>query len=159
MDPTIQCWTCYNCSNLVPWLIYMAEYGMGWTIMQPWTINWLQDIKKAKNYIWPIDIFVEFLVTIILYMRVNFWKHIDAYNNMVHMLSKVIYVLEYIEPMYRGPSRGPCIGTIYPTLLGFGGIQATILSYPLLYTADIRNRSQLLLGMWNLVCLVQNRFI
>ena len=52
---------------------------------------------------------------------------------MVHMLSKVIYVLEYIEPMYRGPSRGPCIGTIYPTLLGFGGIQATILSYPLLY--------------------------
>ena len=24
--------------------------------------------------------------------------------------------------MYRGPSRGPCIGTIYPTLLGFGGI-------------------------------------
>ena len=26
------------------------------------------------------------------------------------------------EPMYRGPSRGPCIGTIYPTLLGFGGI-------------------------------------
>ena len=112
----------------------MAEYGMGWTIMQPWTINWLQDIKKAKNYIWPIDIFVEFLVTIILYMRVNFWKHIDAYNNMVHMLSKVIYVLEYIEPMYRGPSRGPCIGTIYPTLLGFGGIQATILSYSLSYT-------------------------
>ena len=38
-------------------------------------------------------------------------------------------VLEYIEPMYRGPSRGPCIGTIYPTLLGFGGIQAIILSY------------------------------
>jgi len=26
------------------------------------------------------------------------------------------------EPMYRGPSRGPCIGSIYPTLLGFGGI-------------------------------------
>jgi len=45
-------------------------------------------------------------------------------------------VLEYIEPMYRGPSRGPCIGTIYPTLLGFGGIQATILSYPLFYTID-----------------------
>ena len=22
-------------------------------------------------------------------------------------------VLEYIEPMYRGPSRGPCIGSIY----------------------------------------------
>jgi len=37
-------------------------------------------------------------------------------------------VLVYIEPMYRGPSRGPCIGTIYPTLLGFGGIQAIILS-------------------------------
>ena len=34
----------------------------------------------------------------------------------------------YIEPMYRGPSRGPCIRTIYPTLLGFGGIQAIILS-------------------------------
>ena len=32
------------------------------------------------------------------------------------------------EPMYRGPSRGPCIGSIYPTLLGFGGIQAIILS-------------------------------
>ena len=31
--------------------------------------------------------------------------------------------------MYRGSSRGPCIGTIYPTLLGFGGIQAIILSY------------------------------
>ena len=30
--------------------------------------------------------------------------------------------------MYRGPSRGPCIGSIYPTLLGFGGIQAIILS-------------------------------
>ena len=43
------------------------------------------------------------------------------------------FMLEYIEPMYRGPSGGPCIGTIYPTLLGFGGIQATILSYPLLY--------------------------
>ena len=25
--------------------------------------------------------------------------------------------------------RGPCIGSIYPTLLGFGGIQAIILSY------------------------------
>ena len=35
------------------------------------------------------------------------------------------------EPMYRGPSRCPCIGSIYPTLLGFGGIQAIILSYPL----------------------------
>ena len=35
------------------------------------------------------------------------------------------------EPLYRGPSRGPCIGSIYPTLLGFGGIQAIILSYPL----------------------------
>jgi len=34
-------------------------------------------------------------------------------------------VLVYIEPMYRGP----CIGTIYLTLLGFGGIQAIILSY------------------------------
>jgi len=33
------------------------------------------------------------------------------------------------EPIYRGPSRGPCIETIYPTLLGFGGIQAIILSY------------------------------
>ena len=32
------------------------------------------------------------------------------------------------EPMYRGPSRGPCIGSIYPTLLGFGGIQVIILS-------------------------------
>jgi len=31
--------------------------------------------------------------------------------------------------MYRGPSRGPCIGSIYPTLLGFGGIEAIILSY------------------------------
>ena len=31
------------------------------------------------------------------------------------------------EPMYRGPSRGPCMGSIYPTLLGFGGIQAIIL--------------------------------
>ena len=29
--------------------------------------------------------------------------------------------------------RGPCIGTIYPTLLGFGGIQAIILSYSLSY--------------------------
>jgi len=35
----------------------------------------------------------------------------------------------YIEPMYRGPSRGPCIGTIYPTLLGFGGIHLIIPSY------------------------------
>ena len=33
------------------------------------------------------------------------------------------------EPMYRGPSRGTCLGSIYPTLLGFGGIQAIILSY------------------------------
>ena len=29
------------------------------------------------------------------------------------------------EPMYRGP----CIGSIYPTLLGFGGIHLIILSY------------------------------
>jgi len=35
----------------------------------------------------------------------------------------------YIEPMYRDPSRGPCIGTIYPTLLGFGGIHLIIPSY------------------------------
>ena len=34
-------------------------------------------------------------------------------------------MLVYIEPMYRGP----CIGTIYPTLLGFGVIQAIILFY------------------------------
>jgi len=33
------------------------------------------------------------------------------------------------ELMYRDPSRDPCIGTIYSTLLGFGGIQAIILSY------------------------------
>ena len=32
------------------------------------------------------------------------------------------FLLEYIEPMYRGP----CIGTIYPTLLGFGGIDHII---------------------------------
>jgi len=32
------------------------------------------------------------------------------------------------EPMYRGPSRDPCIGSIYHTLLRFGGIQAIILS-------------------------------
>ena len=38
-------------------------------------------------------------------------------------------VLVYIEPMYRDPSRGPCIGTIYPTLLGFGGIHLIIPSY------------------------------
>ena len=31
--------------------------------------------------------------------------------------------------MYRGPSRDPCIGTIYPTLLGFGGIHLIIPSY------------------------------
>jgi hypothetical protein len=31
--------------------------------------------------------------------------------------------------MYRDTPRGPCIGLIYPTLLGFGGIQAIILSY------------------------------
>ena len=37
------------------------------------------------------------------------------------------------EPMYRGPPRGPCIGFIYPTLLGFGGIQAIILSYKFSY--------------------------
>jgi len=36
--------------------------------------------------------------------------------------------------MYRGPSRGPCIWTIYPTLLGFGGIQDIILSYSLSYS-------------------------
>jgi len=41
-------------------------------------------------------------------------------------------VLEYIEPLYRGPSRGPCIETIYPTLLGFGGIHHIILSYSFL---------------------------
>jgi len=43
-------------------------------------------------------------------------------------------MLEYIELMYRDPSRGPCIETIYPTLLGFGGIHGIILSYPLSYT-------------------------
>ena len=43
-------------------------------------------------------------------------------------------VLVYIEPMYRGPSRGPCIGTIYPTLLGFGGIYHFILSYIYYFT-------------------------
>jgi len=32
------------------------------------------------------------------------------------------------EPMYRGPYRGPCIRSIYPTLLGFGGIKVIILS-------------------------------
>ena len=32
------------------------------------------------------------------------------------------------EPMYKGPSRDPCIGSIYPTLLEFGVIQAIILS-------------------------------
>ena len=34
--------------------------------------------------------------------------------------------------MYRDTSRGPCIETIYPTLLGFGGIQAIILSYKMI---------------------------
>jgi len=34
----------------------------------------------------------------------------------------------YMAQCY-GPSRGPCIDTIYPTLLGFGGIQHSILSY------------------------------
>jgi len=40
-------------------------------------------------------------------------------------------LLVYTEPMYRGPSKDPCIGTIYPTLLGFGGIRAIIFSYSL----------------------------
>ena len=31
--------------------------------------------------------------------------------------------------MYRGSSSGPYIGTILPTLLGFGGIHHIILSY------------------------------
>jgi hypothetical protein len=39
-------------------------------------------------------------------------------------------VLVYIEPMYRGP----CIRTIYPTLLGFGGIDHFILSYIYYFT-------------------------
>ena len=42
---------------------------------------------------------------------------------------KKCYVLVYIEPMYRGPSRNPCIGTIYPTLLEFGVIHLIIPSY------------------------------
>ena len=42
-------------------------------------------------------------------------------------------VLEYIEPMYRGPSRGTCIGSIYTHPSRVGGIQAIILSYPLSY--------------------------
>ena len=29
------------------------------------------------------------------------------------MVILLMAMLEYIEPMYRGPSRGPCIGTIY----------------------------------------------
>ena len=56
-------------------------------------------------------------------IKIESWTH-----------SRCHLLLEYIEPMYRGPFRGPCIGTIYPTLLGFGGIQAIILSYSLSYS-------------------------
>ena len=41
--------------------------------------------------------------------------------------------------MYRGPFRGPCIGSIYPTLLGFGIIHPLFPSYTescLLYHSD-----------------------
>jgi len=45
----------------------------------------------------------------------------------------------YIEPMYIVPSRGPCIGTIYLALLGFGGIHLIILSYSV--CAHVRART------------------
>ena len=48
----------------------------------------------------------------------------------------------YIEPMYRGTSRGPCVGTIYPTLLEFGGIQAIILSYSASLTERDKERER-----------------
>ena len=55
----------------------------------------------------------------------------------------------YIEPMYRGPSRDPCIGTIYPIFLGFGGIQAIILSYSPSLTVRIHFRFPFLVALLN----------
>ena len=51
------------------------------------------------------------------------------------------------EPMYRGPHRGPCIGSIYPTLLGFRGIQAIILSYSPSLTVRIHFRFPFLVAL------------
>ena len=44
--------------------------------------------------------------------------------------------------MFRGPSRGPCIGSIYPNLLEFGGIQD---NYSLQY--DIISLASLFLSL------------
>ena len=55
-------------------------------------------------------------------------------------------VLVYIEPMYRGP----CIGIIYPTLLGFGGIEAIILSYKIVWVWLHTEKDGL--TAYNLVC-------
>ena len=49
-------------------------------------------------------------------------------------------LLEYIEPMYRGPLRGPCIGLYIPTHLGFGGIHPLFPSYKYQTTVSLLRR-------------------
>jgi len=61
--------------------------------------------------------------------------YFNEHLGFVCMYTKLL-LLEYIEPMYRGPSRGPCVGTIYTHPSRVGGIQAIILSYPLSYKMD-----------------------
>ena len=61
-------------------------------------------------------------------IKISSTSHVGKFVNAI----AIIRMLVYIELMYRGPSRGPCTGTIYPTLLGFEGIHHIILSYSFL---------------------------
>ena len=92
-------------------------------------------MDMAKAVIFPLPL-LGVAYQQLIHGMLKAFLHVSLFSSQsgYHMEDIVLMsLLVYIEPMYRGPSRGPCIGIIYLTLLGFGGIQVTILSYPLLY--------------------------
>jgi len=85
------------------------------TIQSPWSTLNQQKKKKLKHFPW----------------EAHCWWAVAATESSLSC-SDVNDLFAFCwcicELIYRGPSRGLCIWSIYPTLLGFGGIQAIILS-------------------------------
>ena len=84
--------------------------------------------KEAQDVLWLLSV-TNFpkLDREIHLQRYGFYNH----HRQSFFLAKerIYYCWCICEPMYRCPSRGPCIGSIYTHPSRVGGIQAIILSY------------------------------
>ena len=81
---------------------------------------------------WEVGMLSLLVVPMLLMVGATYAKMmIDMSLERVSFVSEATTVVCWCicEPMCRGSYRGPCIGSIYPTILGFGGIHPLFPSY------------------------------